>query len=195
MRVLLLSLVAAGMLLSSGHPKALFTRDAENLPRNWMSPKPGHVMPPRATSLCRKDEQVLFACKTAASKIISLCGSKELEEKKGYLQYRFGKPGALELQFPEKLENTQSAFRYDNYFRAQVSRTHLRFDNGGYRYELFYYYEGDISPKIIQGGVTVEPPGKDKESIQIDCLGRVVSRLAGLESVVPPVEDSDLNPQ
>jgi hypothetical protein len=191
----LLSLIAAGVLLTSASPRALFTRDGKKLSPDLMSSEPGNLMPQGATSLCRKDEQVLFSCNTAAAKMISLCGSKELEKKKGYLQYRFGKVGALELEFPQKLQDTQAAFRIDHYFRARVDRTHLSFVNGGYKYELYYYYEGDVSPEIITGGVTVGKVGDELVYVQRKCRGRIVSGLGALESVVPAVEDSELNPQ
>jgi len=57
--------------------------------------------PPAASSLCRNEEQIIFSCPLARSpKIISICGSKLLNSKTGYLQYHFGRIGAVELQFP-----------------------------------------------------------------------------------------------
>jgi len=157
--------------------------------------KPGNASRQPATSLCRIDEQVLFSCKVAdGSKLISLCGSRQLVAKTGYVQYRFGKVGALELQFPQKLEDTQAAFRYAHYFRAQVDRTELRFENGAYKYALYDYYEGDVRPEIKAAGVRVTPPGKERGEVEIKCRGRAVSHLGVLSSVVPTAEDSELGP-
>ncbi|WP_349279628.1 hypothetical protein [Polaromonas hydrogenivorans] len=50
-------------------------------------------------SLCSSDEFVYFSCR-AASKTISLCGSKELGENLGYLQYKYGTPKKADLTFP-----------------------------------------------------------------------------------------------
>ncbi|MGZ8530498.1 MAG: hypothetical protein ACXW6J_07640 [Candidatus Binatia bacterium] len=52
-------------------------------------------------SLCRAEEQIIFTCVAAGSaKFASLCGSRLLDHRRGYLQYRYGNPGAIELQFP-----------------------------------------------------------------------------------------------
>lgn len=96
------------------------------------------------SSLCRAEEQVIFTCVAAGSaKLVSLCGSKLLDHRRGYLQYRYGKPGAIDLQFPQARANTQLAFRYAHYFRAQVDRTEISFDSQGYRYTIYDYYEGE----------------------------------------------------
>jgi len=149
----------------------------------------------RPASHCRMGEQVLFNCKVdRGPKIISLCGSKQLTDKKGYLQYRFGKPGAIELQFPQNLGGSQAAFRYDHYFRYRVDRTDLHFENGGYEYVLFNHWEGDVKPEKTAAGVSVTRAKNDQDSVQQTCRGNAVSRLGLLESVVPILEPSELNP-
>jgi hypothetical protein len=143
--------------------------------------------------LCRADEQVLFSCKVAdGSKFASVCGSKRLDAKLGYVQYRFGKVGALELEFPQGIEGTQREFRYAHYFRARVDRTELSFERGGYRYSLYDYYEGDVKPVVEEAGVRVTPPGGEQKAVELRCRGRVVSRLGVLSSVVPIDEDSEV---
>lgn len=49
---------------------------------------------------CREQEQTFFNCKLHGGKVVSVCGSKKLTTTSGYLQYRFGAHGRLELEFP-----------------------------------------------------------------------------------------------
>ena len=57
----------------------------------------GEVQGISQTTLCRIEEQVFFSCTIAASnKIVSLCGAKTIDTRLGYVQYRFGRVGALE---------------------------------------------------------------------------------------------------
>ena len=147
-----------------------------------------------ATSLCRAEEQLFFTCQvTGSSKLISLCGSKSLDARRGYLQYRFGKPGAVELQFPRDRANTQRVFRYAHYFRAQVDRTEVTFDNEGYRYVVFDYYEGDMKPAVRESGVRVRRHGAAAKETELTCDGKPTSKLSSLESIVPRDSDNPLN--
>jgi len=118
--------------------------------------KPNHP----STSLCRAEAQVFFSYPiTPSSQPISLCGSNSLDVRRGYFQYRFDKPGAVELQFRRDHANTQRVFRCAHYLRAQVDRSELTFDNQGCRYVVFDYYEGNIKTRrsIIRGS---RPPSR-----------------------------------
>src|SRR5882762_6235267 len=49
-------------------------------------------------SLCAKDERIIFSCPVKRpAKMVSVCASKDLTSHRGYLQYRFGLPGNIEL--------------------------------------------------------------------------------------------------
>lgn len=145
-------------------------------------------------SLCRSDEQIIFNCAVAkGSKLVSLCGSKSLDNRRGYLQYRFGAPGAIELQFPSARANTQLAFRYAHYFRAQVDRSEITFDNGDYRYTLFDYYEGDVKPVIKASGIRVKRLAAGDRDIELKCAGTPAHHLGTLESVIARDPDNPLN--
>lgn len=145
-------------------------------------------------SLCRAGEQIIFSCSVAkAAKLVSLCGSQKLDNRRGYLQYRFGKPGAVELQFPEERANTQLAFRYAHYFRAQVDRTEVTFNNNGYRYVIFDYSEGDRTPPLREAGVRVRQLAHIAKQNEIACSAAPNSRLGVLETVIPRDVDNSLN--
>ena len=147
-----------------------------------------------SNSLCRADEQNFFTCTvTGPAKVISLCGSKALDARRGYLQYRFGKAGAVELQFPRDRANTQRMFRYAHYFRAQVDRTEVTFDNDGYRYVVFAYHEGDIKPPVRESGVRVQFHGTIEKETELKCDSKSTSKLGNLESIVPRDNDNPMN--
>ncbi len=56
-------------------------------------------------SLCSPGERVVFsAFAEGSNKLVSICSSSPLNESRGYLQYRFGRPGKIELQFPRSGE-------------------------------------------------------------------------------------------
>lgn len=145
-------------------------------------------------SLCRAEEQVIFSCPVAkAAKLVSLCGSKNLDNRRGYLQYRFGKPGAVELQFPGERANTQLAFRYAHYFRAQVDRIEVTFDHNGYRYVIFDYRESDVKPPIREAGVRVHQLGNLARQNENACSAGPNGKLGALQNVIPRDADNSLN--
>ena len=147
-----------------------------------------------SNTLCRAEEQNFFSCTvTGSAKFISLCGSKSLDARRGYLQYRFGRPGSVELQFPRDRANTQRVFRYAHYFRALVDRTEVTFDNDGYRYVIFDSYEGDINPTVQDSGVRIRRHGADAKETELTCDSTPTSKLGNLESIVPRDNDNPLN--
>ena len=143
--------------------------------------------------LCLRDEQVIFGCVLRGSgKYVSLCGSKKLTHEQGYLQYRFGLPGAIELEFPKHKDHTQKQFKYDHYFRARTDRTEISFTNGGYTYIIFDDYEGELTtngevktdatqPDYYEAGVTIEHSGKE---ITMRCVGQAKSGNADLDEIL-----------
>lgn len=139
-------------------------------------------------SLCESTEKIVFSCSLrSAAKTISLCSSKELTKERGYLQYRFGVPGKIELEFPKQREQTQSAFKYSHYIRPQVDRTEISFTNDGYEYVVFDDYEGDLNPVQHSQGVRIQPPNSRKVVI-LNCRGKAKGQYGDLEGVFPEPE-------
>ncbi len=84
--------------------------------------------PQQPVTLCAKDERVIFSCPVKKpARIVSVCASKDLTSERGYLQYRFGLPGKIELEFPKDRKGTQEKFHYTHYFRAQFDMTSINF--------------------------------------------------------------------
>jgi hypothetical protein len=141
--------------------------------------------PVAAATLCQPDEQVLFSCAVKLKdRIVSLCAAKDLSATKGYLQYRFGTSGKIELQFPETRENSQKALHYGHYFRAQVDQTRIYFTKDKYLYELFTDEEGDVKPKISSKGVRTSEVAAPDKTHEILCASPPVNQLGKLEGVL-----------
>ena len=137
-------------------------------------------------SLCLPNERVVFSCSLKrTAKLVALCSSKSLTKEMGYLQYRFGLPGKVELEFPKQREGSSQAFRYHHYFRAQVDLTEISFTNDGVEYTVFDNYNGEEKPAVSEEGVTVSQKGKDTT---LSCNGRAKVDFANLDSVLPLVE-------
>jgi|GEM_PF-1774271 len=163
---------------------------------HWkLAPERRRSAPPgagRSASLCTAEETVLFSCKIAANegKLLSLCGSKALGEKTGYIQYRFGHPGKVELEFPKEKAGSQSAFRYSRYTRPLVTYLELRFSLGGYRYSIQENHNEEESPPVDEAVIEVSRPddGSAERSITLRCRQPVTGSLMALEGIVPASE-------
>jgi len=136
-------------------------------------------------SLCAKNERIIFSCPIRKpAKIVSLCASKDLTSERGYLQYRFGLPGKIELEFPKDRKGTQQQFHYTHYFRAQFDLTAIAFTLNGYEYQVFDDYNGEEKPAQSQQGVSVAAPGKPKE-VNFVCRTKPKADYRDLQTVLP----------
>lgn len=136
-------------------------------------------------TLCAKDERVIFSCPVKRpAKIVSVCASKDLTSHRGYLQYRFGLPGKIELEYPKDRNETQKKFHYTHYFRARFDLTSINFDIDGYEYSVFDDYNGEEKPEIISRGVSVAAPGKPKE-VSFVCRAKPKADYSDLQAVLP----------
>jgi heat shock protein HslJ len=124
----------------------------------------------QANSLCGTDEQIVFSCRLRRpAKIVSLCASPDLERERGYLQYRFGLPARIELEFPKNRQSTQQQFAYTHYFRYQVDLTEINFTIDGNQYQIFDAYNGEEKPRVIQYGLQVVPARRGSKSFTYHC--------------------------
>ncbi len=109
-----------------------------------------------AASLCTAKETVVFSCATANSKVISLCASSVLTADSGYLQYRFGQTGKLELVYPATLEHPKKHFQYGTQTYSGGGSALVNFNNGDYAYTVF----SGIGKGWGEEGVVVMKSGK-----------------------------------
>jgi hypothetical protein len=138
-------------------------------------------------SLCESAEKIVFSCAIEKSaKIVSLCSSRELTKDQGYLQYRFGLPGKVELEFPKQREQTPSAFKYSHYFRAQFDQTEISFSSNGYQYAIFDDYNGEQKPAQHDQGIRITSPGAKETTL--NCRGKALAHYEDLAEVFPEPE-------
>jgi hypothetical protein len=146
----------------------------------------------RANSLCAKTEHIIFSCRLqragrragrSSGKIVSLCASPDLDKEHGYLQYRFGLPGKVELEYPGSQEKTQPLFQYSHYLRYQVDLTEINFAIDGYQYQIFDTYNGEEKPAISEEGVTVKSSDDTKE-VSYVCRGKAQADFSTLQETL-----------
>jgi hypothetical protein len=142
----------------------------------------------KVASLCTQDEKTIWSCETVGRKTISICGSRELNKERGYVQYRFGRPGHLELEYPRQRQQTQTAFSYFRYTRPLVTFLGLRFKIDEYEYEVYDNSNEEAGTHSSEAGVTVTPAGNTAKAVDYRCRKPVVHHLIELEEVVPNTE-------
>lgn len=114
-----------------------------------------------AANLCQPGEETVFAFATPSGKLLSLCKGKN----SAWLAYRFGKPGAVELQFPDKLDATSwQRFEFSGLHRwggkanAGFGDYSLAFRAGDFAYTVFQGWDDEEGSYGI--GVAVAGKGK-----------------------------------
>jgi hypothetical protein len=93
-------------------------------------------------------------------KLLSVCGSKELNQTVGYLQYRFGRStNNLELEFPQEKTHPSQWFRFASPFQgAKSSLNELQFQHSNYRYTVSAFTSAFSDAEF--GVEVVAPDGK-----------------------------------
>ena len=144
-----------------------------------------HAAKPQTRTLCAADERVIFSCMLKQpAKIVSMCASKDLTNEKGYLQYRFGIPGKIELEFPTARAHAQQQFEYSHYFRARVDMTEINFTVNGVSYSVFDDYNGEEKPEVSEQGVSINWPGTSKKEVRYLCSSKPKADYADLQDVL-----------
>lgn len=102
-------------------------------------------------TLCQPHEEVYFSC-PVNGKLLSVCASGNISPDNGYVQYRFGRIGKIELEYPKKPYPPRKLFSISDVSEGNLNFTHLKFDAGKYHYVL---YQGDPSGIYIKRGGAV----------------------------------------
>ncbi|OQW40761.1 MAG: hypothetical protein A4S08_03875 [Proteobacteria bacterium SG_bin4] len=111
-----------------------------------------------AETLCKQQEQVIFSC-SLGKKTVSVCASNDLSANSGYLQYRFGQSGRIELTLPTVPQSTPNA----QFVQARTlmfsggGGGYLRFISEPYHYIVYTAIGKGWGPK---DGVAVEKNGR-----------------------------------
>jgi hypothetical protein len=148
---------------------------------NMAASQPGKLQP---NTLCAKDERVIFSCPLRRpAKIVSVCAAKNLSKETGYLQYRFGLPGKIDLEFPKERQGSQEKFEYTHYFRAQFDLTEINFTVDGVNYSVFDDYNGEEKPAVSEQGVAINKGTADKET-RFVCRAKPKADFSDLQAVL-----------
>lgn len=116
----------------------------------------------QSQTFCDANEYVVFSCSTG-KKTVSVCASKVFSSSEGYLQYRFGAPGKIEMAYPRIKQHPRDQFTafyatpvMDDGSRAMV--VSLAFGVNDYGYEISTFAKQDTaetSLTVTQAGKTL----------------------------------------
>lgn len=109
-------------------------------------------------TLCHYNERVIFSCRLKGKehKIASVCGSRIITATRGYMQYRYGKPDAVEIALPEQPGAPFKSWTGKHVTYAQTWSSSLTVRNGNYSYTV--YGSKGVGDQPV--GLTVEKDGK-----------------------------------
>ena len=122
-------------------------------------------------SHCVLPERAVFSC-TTGTKIIAVCRSQDLSASSGTLQYRFGRPAAVELSYPPPGTDWRAVTRGGTLTYSGGGGAWLAFTNAPYRYVVYSAVGKGWGSKA---GVVVEKSGK--RIANLACKGKAVSEL------------------
>jgi hypothetical protein len=89
-----------------------------------------------SNSHCNASENVVFSCNTG-KKVVSICASKAINAKSGYVQYKFGKLGTPEALIPAKPESfRQSVSAFYLNMGGSAEAKGIEFTNGNLLYGM-----------------------------------------------------------
>lgn len=138
---------------------------------------------PAPAEVCADPATVYFQCPTRDGQSITVCANRE---EPRWVRYRYGTAAKAELVFPE--QEAGSADRFVSEERTYVSSSGnvLRFENGGYTYE--------VTEMAGAGGANGEENNfagvrvlKGEEQVSaIPCSAPPVSRWQDLDFIVHP---------
>lgn len=149
--------------------------------------KKGKTLLAKSKSLCQPNERTIWTCATTKNKVASVCASKDLAEDKGYVQYRFGTLGKIELEYPKARENSAQKFKYSRYTRPLVTMLTLEFENEGVSYEIHDDDNSEEKPPVRAASIDIADGAK---SASVVCRQPVSGSLMELENIVPRNEDN-----
>lgn len=148
---------------------------------------------PQNRMLCTGNEQLIFGAVTTGGKMVCLCSSPNLTAQRGYLQYRFGRPGRVELEYPAERTGSQQRFYYAHYARYQREWASLRFKNNEYNYRLYYSFDREAGRPTTEYGLNVYLGEGDKGTNFMLRRNTVVGQLQALEGIVSCDREDTLN--
>lgn len=136
------------------------------------------------SSLCKPGDTVIFACRVRRSgKLVSLCAAADFADRQDAdVYYAFGRPGKLELRYPNEPAPARDHFMRTHLFLPGATGGYVySFANAGFKY---YLYSISGTGREEQG-VVVTAPGEEHALSELSCDPRSVT-----ESTDPRVFDA-----
>jgi hypothetical protein len=126
----------------------------------------------QAASLCTPDETTYFSCRIKGSqKMASLCGGDDVDGKgqqQSWLQYRFGKPKAIELAYP--VSHAGSLKKFEGTYFGKYDYVSYLFINEKVLYEIELVEQANKKKLVVYGHIKVEV---DHKTVDLACDGPV----------------------
>lgn len=102
-------------------------------------------------TLCSDEEDIYFNAKLQNGKFASLCGYKHKSPSTGYVKYRYGLPGNIELEYPNDLGTPKGRFlTYHVRLGPNAQGGKIFFYIGDYRYNISNV-AGNCSLRVSKG--------------------------------------------
>ncbi|WP_322059488.1 hypothetical protein [Paraburkholderia sp. J63] len=129
-----------------------------------------------AVSLCNEGESVVFSCEVGKA-YASVCASQDLSPTQGYIQYRHGQPGHLDMEYPSVSSSRMAVFKAGSLIFSGGGGAWLRIVRNSFSYTIFtasgkWAKNGGIADAA---GVVVKKNNRDIASKS--CSGRPTSQL------------------
>jgi len=122
-------------------------------PVTQVEPQP--VRSPASASHCRNAEETLYNCPFQDGRVLSVCMDEQIA-------YRFGRPGAPELNLERAFSSDSVSYGVDRR-RGEGVQTRVRFQNGNYDYVVYSSQTGGRGDARHPGesGVVVQRSGRE----------------------------------
>ena len=125
-----------------------------------------------ARSLCTAAEITLFHCPVSRGRQIAICASGTPGAPDARAQYRFGRPGHVELSYPADAATGPQELLTSQYGRPGVDRLTIHFETPAAEYYVSDWTEaGEPSIK----GVDVTPKQPGVKGVHVACTGPVTA--------------------
>ena len=131
---------------------------------------------------CTAAEQVILSCEIEgkAGKVLSLCASKEVTATTGWMAYRFGALGAVELEVPSTPAPPPATFAYATESEGpQISHSTWTFTNEGHTFVVHdSFFHGEQ-----ENGLTITLP--DGREVPLSCTQPAINHFGALYALYP----------
>lgn len=136
---------------------------------------------------CTAGEKPVFSCQIKGkTKVVSICASEDVGSDSGYIQYRFGVPGKIEMAFPANKASSARAFTMATHTRPGASYSSMSFKNKGVKYVVYDEYNSDSGQDEFASGVKVILP--DGREVDLPCAD-IARNMWKVEEIVPLAEE------